>query len=118
TVKRILRDAFRDRLPEGIATRKKQGFVLPMGRWLREDLRELMLDAFAAPADDALDHAAVRAVIDAELARGMTRERLVYALLVYRLWVLAVRSGRTQAQRLVAAATAQLAGAASRGLRP
>jgi len=99
TVKRILRDAFADRLPEGIAARPKQGFVLPMGRWLRGELGPLVREAFAAPADDGLDHEAVRGVIDRQLAGEMPRERLVYALLVYRLWVLAVRGGRTQAHR-------------------
>jgi asparagine synthase (glutamine-hydrolysing) len=117
-VKQILRDAFQGRLPDGIETRKKQGFVLPMGRWLREDLRGLMLDAFAAPAEDGLDHAAVRAVIDADLARGITRERLLYALLVYRLWVLATRSGRTQPHALVAEAAGRLGGSAPRLASP
>ncbi len=96
--KRILRDAFRDRLPRGIAERPKQGFVLPMRRWLQGELRELTLDSFSRPADDGLDHDAVRAVIETQLDHGVNRERLVYPLLVYRLWVLAVRSGRTAAQ--------------------
>ena len=94
--KRVLRDAFAGQLPEGIGAREKQGFVLPMGRWLRGGLRELLLDAFATPTDDGLEHEAVRAVIDQTLVGGQTRERLIYALLVYRLWVLGVRSGHTQ----------------------
>lgn len=101
--KRVLRDAFADRLPAGIAARGKQGFVLPMGRWLRHELRDLLLDAFAGPADDGLDHGAVRKLIDDDLARGCERERLVYALLVYRLWVQAVRAGRTRVHAALAA---------------
>lgn len=100
--KRVLRDAFSGQLPDGIGAREKQGFVLPMGQWLRGGLRELLFDAFATPADDGLEDETVRAVIEQTVVGGQARERLVYALLVYRLWVLAVRSGRTQAHTALA----------------
>jgi len=91
--KLALRRAFEDRLPEGIGQRRKQGFVLPMRRWLRGELRELLGDAFAERRDDGLDHVAVTSLISDQLRSGVDRERYLYALLVYRLWLLAMEGG-------------------------
>lgn len=42
--KRVLRAAFRDRLPEPIFTRRKQGFLLPIRRWFKSgQMREELL---------------------------------------------------------------------------
>ncbi len=43
--KRILRDAFADRLPAEVFTRPKRGFELPVGRWLRGPLAEMLREA-------------------------------------------------------------------------
>jgi asparagine synthase (glutamine-hydrolysing) len=92
TSKKILRDAFSSELPKGIGARPKQGFVLPMGRWLRQELRPLLLDAFHTSVDDGLDNEVARSMIEGQLGDGVTRERLVYALLAYRLWYIEARS--------------------------
>ena len=42
--KKILRDAFKDILPEQIATRKKMGFGVPVGQWFKNELKELYFD--------------------------------------------------------------------------
>ena len=42
--KRILRDAFRDVLPEPILNRRKMGFEVPVGEFLRHELRPMFLD--------------------------------------------------------------------------
>ncbi len=42
--KYIFKQAFKDLVPAEIRNRKKRGFSLPLGRWLREDLRELAHD--------------------------------------------------------------------------
>jgi asparagine synthase (glutamine-hydrolysing) len=44
TGKVALRRAFADRLPARVAGRGKTGFGVPLGRWFREDLRELSHD--------------------------------------------------------------------------
>ncbi len=51
TGKRVLRAAVRDLLPDAIATRSKQGFGVPIDRWLRGELR-LHLERTVG-ADDA-----------------------------------------------------------------
>ena len=43
-LKAVLKAAFADVLPRELLTRRKQGFMIPLGRWLRTDLREAMED--------------------------------------------------------------------------
>ena len=42
--KHILKSAFRDFLPSEVLTRKKYGFGIPVGEWLRRDLKGLFED--------------------------------------------------------------------------
>ena len=44
TTKAVLRDAMRGRLPDTILSRKKMGFPVPVGRWLRGPFRPLLDD--------------------------------------------------------------------------
>src|SRR5262249_38939270 len=39
--KKVLKKAFRPWLPESVIDRRKMGFAMPLGRWLRGDLQEL-----------------------------------------------------------------------------
>ena len=43
--KRLLEASLRDVIPPEIAARRKQGFALPMAKWMKEDLREIIEDA-------------------------------------------------------------------------
>ena len=47
----ILREALRGWLPDDILDRPKQGFSVPLGDWLRGDLRELARDVLLDPRD-------------------------------------------------------------------
>ena len=38
--KRLLKHIMRDRLPAGIIRRPKHGFMIPVGRWMKEELRD------------------------------------------------------------------------------
>ncbi len=44
TTKWILKEAFRDALPDEILDRRKHGFEIPVGEWFRGDLREMIED--------------------------------------------------------------------------
>lgn len=48
--KRILKDAFRDVLPEELYNRPKHGFEVPLLKWFRTDLRPLIEDDLLADA--------------------------------------------------------------------
>ena len=47
TSKYILKRAMQDKLPPGIAHRGKKGFGIPVAKWFRGDLRELVLDTLS-----------------------------------------------------------------------
>jgi asparagine synthase (glutamine-hydrolysing) len=46
-LKAVLKAAFADVLPPAIVRRRKQGFMIPLDRWLRDDLRALVDDLLA-----------------------------------------------------------------------
>jgi asparagine synthase (glutamine-hydrolysing) len=48
TTKYLLKRLIERKLPRGIAHRAKHGFGVPVGRWLREDLRDLFADTVLA----------------------------------------------------------------------
>ncbi len=43
-LKGLLKTAFADALPPQVLSHRKQGFMIPLGRWLRTDLRDVMED--------------------------------------------------------------------------
>jgi asparagine synthase (glutamine-hydrolysing) len=43
-LKHLLKSAYADVLPPAVLAHRKQGFMIPLARWLREDLRPLMDD--------------------------------------------------------------------------
>jgi asparagine synthase (glutamine-hydrolysing) len=43
----LLREAARPLLPPAVVDRPKQGFLAPMGSWMRRELREIVADALS-----------------------------------------------------------------------
>ncbi|MDN3512676.1 MAG: asparagine synthase (glutamine-hydrolyzing) [Candidatus Jettenia sp.] len=82
----ILRDAFSDALPENIQTRKKHGFNLPMGEWLKTKLRPILLETVALEQDDYINKAYYRQLVETHLNGTQDRARLIYSIMMYRLW--------------------------------
>jgi asparagine synthase (glutamine-hydrolysing) len=83
-----LRGALRARLPDEVLDGRKQGFELPVARWLRADLapfaREVLLDRAAAERGWARPEA-VAALLDEHLA-GAEHGRRLWSLLSLELW--------------------------------
>jgi asparagine synthase (glutamine-hydrolysing) len=92
--KKILREAFGDLLPAETLGRRKQGFGVPLGRWLREDLaaslKETLLDGwflglgFFRPV-------AVRGLINDHLCGKADHRHRLWALLVLARWLSGAR---------------------------
>jgi len=85
--KKILRDAFKDILPDRIYRRQKQGFVIPMSEWLKNDFHEYLKEICMYDLNDGLNKEILTKIIRDHLSDTCKRGRLVYSLLVYRLWV-------------------------------
>jgi len=89
TVKVALRRAAMDHLPSTIFTRRKQGWVLPMHRWLTEDLRDEFIDSIRSCEEPLIDRAHTEKVaLEARSPDGTAiGERGLYAILVMLKWL-------------------------------
>ena len=89
TLKGFMRKALRGLLPSTILNRAKYGFRVPLARWLREDLREMVHDLLS---DETVRR---RGYVKPEYVRWLVHEHetgarnfadQIYALLVLELW--------------------------------
>jgi asparagine synthase (glutamine-hydrolysing) len=90
TSKRLLKQVFRDRLPEGIADRPKQGFGVPIGDWLRRDLRdyapEILLGSRARQRG-LFSISAVAELLNEHQSGRFNHSRRLWPLLVLEIWL-------------------------------
>ncbi|MEU8590870.1 asparagine synthase (glutamine-hydrolyzing) [Streptomyces sp. NPDC048664] len=88
TTKYLLKRALRDWLPHDVLYRPKQGFGVPLARWLRTDLRDVAWDVLTDRT------ARERGLFRPEAVRGLLREheagenhaRRIWALMQFELW--------------------------------
>jgi asparagine synthase (glutamine-hydrolysing) len=87
--KRILTDAYRGRLPDEVLERGKMGFEIPIGEFLRNELRPLFLD-MVTPARlerfGMIDPAAVLRVFEDHCIRRADHADFLYAILALCWW--------------------------------
>jgi asparagine synthase (glutamine-hydrolysing) len=83
--KRLLREAFGDRLGAGIWKRRKQGFAVPVGAWFRgpvgDELRRL-----AAVDPGPLQRRGVEQLLDLHRSGRRDLGHVLWTLYVYLLW--------------------------------
>jgi len=88
TTKLILREVAKPLLPAEILTRRKQGFGLPVDRWMREELapmsRDVLLDQTARERG-IFDRAAIESLLS-QHQRGEPRGDQIWALMMLELW--------------------------------
>ena len=88
--KAIVREAFSELLPREVFSRPKRGFGLPLGDWLREDLRETLVETLTDRSlldRGIFDPSALAGLVNDHLVgRGDHRHRL-WALLVLGRWL-------------------------------
>jgi asparagine synthase (glutamine-hydrolysing) len=97
--KRLLRRAVRELVPEAILSRPKEGFNLPLARWLRHELAELSRDLLTdgtARARGLIDPARVLELLHEHRA-GVDHGERLWNLTVLELWFrLFVDGGRAR----------------------
>jgi len=69
-LKGLLKAAFADVLPPEVLSHRKQGFMVPLGRWLRTDLRSLLEDLLS------VERVRRRGLFVPEAVERLTREHL------------------------------------------
>jgi asparagine synthase (glutamine-hydrolysing) len=90
TSKYVLKRAMRGLLPDAIIDRKKQGFGVPVARWMKEDLRPALLDELAPDKlrrEGLFDPAAVAGLIDDHLTGRRDRRKALWTLFTFERWL-------------------------------
>jgi asparagine synthase (glutamine-hydrolysing) len=89
TTKWILKETLRSLLPPASSTARRRDSGVPMGRWLREDLRGLLLDVFrpeALRAEGLFRPEAIARIVDEHQRGRRDHRKKLYTLLAYQLW--------------------------------
>lgn len=95
TTKLILREVAKPLLPKKILTRPKQGFALPVDRWMREELapmsRDVLLDRTARERG-TFDPVAIETLLR-QHQQGEPRGDQIWSLMMLELWYRAFIDG-------------------------
>jgi asparagine synthase (glutamine-hydrolysing) len=84
--KRILKDAVGDLLPPSIRRRPKAGFDVPVGEWLKTDLRDLFWDTVNGDTALPLDRDLLRGWYDEHVSGRAERSKILWAAFTLRWW--------------------------------
>lgn len=87
-LKSVLREIAREYLPSEIINRRKQGFMIPIGRWFRHELKDYLrqeLNGNGLPA--FLNAATVRQLTEEHISGQKNHTHLLWALLVLTRWL-------------------------------
>jgi asparagine synthase (glutamine-hydrolysing) len=84
--KPLLRAALKLRLPEHLVERPKMGFGVPVGEWMRQEMRPLLEDLVLARKDAEYDLGVARELCHGHLAGDRDATPQVWSLLAFELW--------------------------------
>ncbi|MCY3825362.1 MAG: asparagine synthase (glutamine-hydrolyzing) [Nitrospinae bacterium] len=87
--KRLLEASLRDVIPPEISARRKQGFALPMAKWMKEDLREILEDTLS---EESLRRRGIFSPKEvrklyARFRKGKSSYPLIWYLAILELWL-------------------------------
>ena len=87
--KHVLRELLYKHVPESLMNRPKSGFAIPIGRWMKSDLRdwvETKLEGLEADTDFILDIDQVRKRWEAHKAGRRDYEAFLWSVIMYQDW--------------------------------
>ncbi|MFM7831014.1 MAG: asparagine synthetase B family protein, partial [Planctomycetaceae bacterium] len=87
--KLVLKETFRDLLPDRIRARGKMGFGVPIDHWFRQELQPLLRDVLLSQrclSRGLLNPVAVRTLVDEHCAGRMNHSYRLWNLLCLELW--------------------------------
>ncbi len=87
--KYLLKRLMADRLPAGIPSRRKQGFAVPVGQWLRRELKPLALDLLSADTlrrQGIFQALAVQRLLADHLEGRADNRKELWTLICFQLW--------------------------------
>jgi len=89
-LKYILKRAYRNLLPQEVLSRGKMGFGVPLGAWMRKDLKSFSHDLLLGPSArirDLLDPREVRNLLREHEERAQDHGQKIWALLCLEVWL-------------------------------
>lgn len=89
TTKWLLRAAFADKLPKEVAARGKQGFSVPVGVWIKNELRDWTYARLIDNADlnEWFDPKAIRQILVEHESGNINHGKRIWALLLFAVWL-------------------------------
>jgi asparagine synthase (glutamine-hydrolysing) len=84
--KPLLRAALKLRLPEQLVERPKMGFGVPVGDWMRQEMRPMLKDLVLARRDAEYDVGIARDLCNSHLSGERNVAPQVWSLLAFELW--------------------------------
>ena len=90
TTKRILKTAMRGQVPDTILDRPKQGFGVPVARWMKEDLLPMVreeLDAQKIRREGFFNPEAVTRILEEHVTGRRDHRKQLWTLLVFEQWL-------------------------------
>jgi asparagine synthase (glutamine-hydrolysing) len=90
TLKFLLRNLMKDKLPQSILTRKKQGFDIPVHDWLRGHLKPLLLDTLnrrSVEESGLISWPYLQSVLDLHMQRKANYGYHLWGMLMLFLWI-------------------------------
>jgi len=85
----VLKEAFKDRLPEETLNKPKHGFAVPVAKWLKEDLRHMLDAAFdkkKIEREGIFDYNYITKLKGEFLAGRKDRRKEIWALFMFEKW--------------------------------
>jgi asparagine synthase (glutamine-hydrolysing) len=84
--KYIFKKAMESLLPAGIIDRKKQGFAIPLDRWFRKELHDVMREVVYGSSDGILDTKFLKKIWDEHQRGRYDRSQQLWAVLMFKKW--------------------------------
>lgn len=98
-LKSVLRGIARRYLPDDVVRRRKQGFMIPIGRWFREELRDYIRHELRETRlPDFMNSAGVSALVEEHVSGGRNHTHVLWGVLVLVRWLEMHSSLRFQPQ--------------------
>lgn len=89
TTKYIFKKAMLKQLPKDIIYRKKQGFSIPMKNWLRDDLRDMMIETLSRRRIEEkgyVEYEYVNKLMNQHLEKKKNNAHQLWSLMVFEMW--------------------------------
>lgn len=89
TTKYLLKRLMKDKLPREIVYRKKKGFGIPLAKWLREELRPLVLELLSKDKlqkQGLFNPEYVHILIEEHFSKKADNRKQIWTLLVFQMW--------------------------------